>query len=131
MDCLCAGISGGFNKGLGGGADDINFKSERDKVSSKLSGYKVLLHTPNLTIYGPGGAINTVATTNHISSTLLAEREDKRQAEQEGVHGDQLGADRLLRLGLLRLRLGLLRLRLGLLRLRLRFGLLRLRLSRA
>lgn len=70
-------LASGFNRGLGGGLGDIDFKSERDKVANKFVGTKELLHTPDLSVYNSGGGLNISATTHAITTTLLSSFQDQ------------------------------------------------------
>ncbi|MCJ7702867.1 MAG: Ig-like domain-containing protein, partial [Anaerolineales bacterium] len=61
----------GFPKTIGGNSDDINFLAERNKVATMISGSKVTLNTPDLTIKDSNGDIDIDATTLAITSTVF------------------------------------------------------------
>ena len=68
----------GYNKGLGGGADDIDFKSEINAVSSEISKKQgspkqTLLHTPSYTKYDGKGKIDQKFTKTTILNKFFFE----------------------------------------------------------
>ncbi|MFC2177001.1 C25 family cysteine peptidase [Actinomycetota bacterium] len=93
----------GYNAGLGGGSDSINFKAEAlsAALTLKNSGVDpIFMHTPTYTTYAPDGSIDVNATRSQILSKFFANSPGKDviflSGHGGGSHWDELGWDDLL-----------------------------------
>jgi hypothetical protein len=61
----------GFPACLGGGCDNINFKTELDHAIKYMPGGVVAMNTPVYTVYNSDGSINKTATINAIKADFV------------------------------------------------------------